>query len=137
MINYFCCNLYCFIIIIIIIIIIMLWKVFDFRNCSIDIRLFVLYCVCLCVMCFLLYLTSFVTNWCNDIICGPTKWYVCMYTCVCNLLYPKTRNTHKHNFIKKSQHNEGLNADKYFIGFVGITADNILAAVPGWHHAPW
>jgi hypothetical protein len=43
----------------------------------------------------------------------------------------KETYTHKYKFIKKSHNNEGLNTDRHFIGFVGITADSILTAVLG------
>jgi hypothetical protein len=62
-------------IIIIIIIIIMLCTVFDFGDCSTDICLFVLHCVrmfCLYVM-FSFYLTSFMSDCCNDSTGGPMK----------------------------------------------------------------
>jgi hypothetical protein len=41
------------------------------------------------------------------------------------MLLPLSENkkhTRKYKFIKKSHNNEGLNKDKHFIGFVGITA---------------
>jgi len=57
----------------------MLLTVFDFGDCSIDICLFVLYCVVcfVCVTCF--FSDKFHVRLLYDRICGPTKWYVCMY----------------------------------------------------------
>ena len=56
LINYFSCNLYCFII--------MLCTVFDFGDCSIDSYSFVLYCV-VCFfffLCYVFFMTSFMLN---------------------------------------------------------------------------
>jgi hypothetical protein len=47
------------------------------------------------------------------------------------LLSKNNKHTCKYKFIEKSHNNEGLNTDKHFIGFVGVTADNILTAVLG------
>jgi hypothetical protein len=61
LINYFCCNLYC------ILLLLCYFTVFDFGDCSVDICLFV-YCVC-----FLFFLTSFMSDCLYNRICGPMK----------------------------------------------------------------
>ena len=71
LINYFCCNLYCFI---------MLCTVFDFGDCSIDICLFVLYYV-VCVTCF--FLISFMSDsYMTEFVDLRSDMYVCV--CIVN-----------------------------------------------------
>ena len=86
MINCFCCNLYC------IVFIIISCTVSEFGDCSIDIRLFVLCCVCLfClyVMCF--FLTSFMSDCCmTEFVDLQNDMYVCMYVCTYICMYVRT-----------------------------------------------
>ena len=65
----------------------MLCTVFDFGDYSIDICLFVLYCV-VCFVCVLCAFTDkFQVQLLYDRICGPTNWYVRMYVCIYVCMY--------------------------------------------------
>ena len=73
----------------------MLGTVFDFADCSIDISLFVLYCVCFVGVLCVLFLTGFMSDCCmtefvdlrNNLYVYVRIYYVCMYACVHLCMY--------------------------------------------------
>jgi len=59
----------------------MLCTVFDFGDCSIDICL--LYCIVFVFfVCNVFFSDKFHVQLLYDRICGPMKWYVCVYVCM-------------------------------------------------------
>jgi len=49
-----------------------------FGDCSIYIYLFCIVFVCFDCVLYVFFLTSFMSDFLNDRICGRAKWYLCM-----------------------------------------------------------